>query len=46
MPLSVPAVLTANVVAGWGPEGRRWLDALPEASVRCRNCAATLTDGD
>jgi hypothetical protein len=34
MPLSVPAVLTANVVAGWGAEGRRWLDALPEASVR------------
>ncbi len=29
MPLSVPAVLRANVVACWGPAGRRWLDALP-----------------
>src|ERR1700733_2732969 len=29
MSLSAPAVLAADVVAAWGPEGRRWLDALP-----------------
>ncbi len=28
-PLSVPPVLAANVVGSWGPDGQRWLAALP-----------------